>query len=1074
MIASQKMQPVEQSSGTPPTQSEPRGPQTVKNGTGASNVRILVVDDTATIHVDFRKILTRHSTTALDESEALLFGTRTATVLQGDFEVDSAYQGGEAYELVAKARNEGRPYAMAFLDIRMPPGWDGIETATHLWSADPELQVVICTAHSDYSWEEIAQRLGKRDSLLLLKKPFDQLEVLQLAHSLTQKWALARKAKLRLEDLERMVDGRTLELRLAEQRVLRLNRLYSVLCKINELIVRARSFDTLCREACQIAVEDGQLRLAWIGLANESSHSLEPLAKAGSDVALLDGFQISTLDEHSDQFCPAAMAAKSGHYSICDDLELDTRTGPWREAARLRGIRSIAAFPLSTSSGPTGVVAFYSAEPNYFTPDEVTLLERLTDDLAFASDFLKQAQELRLRGTALESTVNSVVITDNDGVVLWHNEAFTRITGYNRDEVIGHKTNLIKSGKHPEKFYEQMWQTILSGQTWRGEIVNRRKDGRLYVEEMAITPVRNDGGEITHFVAIKDDITERKRHELRSAAFSSLGQRLSTAKTANEAARIVMEVADELLGWDAFTFDLFSPEDNVLTQVLTIDLIEGQRREFTQPAAHEHPSALASRVIQFGGQLFLRDSAQPRPLESHRFGDVDRVSASILYVPIRNGEKVLAVFSIHSYQHRAYDLAGLEVLLALADHCAGALDRINTEEALRHAQEQLRQAQKMEAIGQLAGGVAHDFNNLLAVIRGNIEIVMMEPSAVDPESKECLKAITTAADRAADLTRQLLAFGRKQALKTQVLNLNEVVANLSKMLERIIGENIKLLCDYTTSEVFVSADLGLIEQVVLNLVINARDAMRRTGGELQLRTERIALEPKDVHGQPEARAGAFAVLTVADTGSGIAAEHLPRIFEPFFTTKELGKGTGLGLATVYGVVKQHRGWISVSSQPGKGSQFRVFLPAAEAPIQVPVEIKEHEAGITQGTETILLVEDDPMVRTMTQKILRHYGYKVEEANSGPAAIEMWHRHSGKFDLLLTDVVMPEGLTGFDLAERLRKQRPNLKVVFMSGYSAEAADPDSTLSARSRKYLVQKPCTAEELLKNIRQCLEDKE
>jgi CheY-like chemotaxis protein len=303
------------------------------------------------------------------------------------------------------------------------------------------------------------------------------------------------------------------------------------------------------------------------------------------------------------------------------------------------------------------------------------------------------------------------------------------------------------------------------------------------------------------------------------------------------------------------------------------------------------------------------------------------------------------------------------------------------------------------------------------------------------------------------------------------LNLNDLIKNLTKMLGRIIGEDVRLQCMYGGAPPFVHADAGKIEQVLMNLAINARDAMPR-GGQLLITMEKIRLDEAYSHTHPEARAGEFVCLSVSDSGSGIAPEHLPRIFEPFFTTKELGKGTGLGLATVYGIVKQHQGWVTVSSRVGVGTTFEIFLPAIQQ-MPMPAASPRAEATVLGGSENILLVEDDATVRLLTRRMLEAHGYRVWEAASGREALGVWRGLTGRIDLLLTDIVMPDGVSGRELADQLRAQTPELKVIFTSGYSRDVAGHDATAVQESGAHFLQKPCPSHVLLNSVRRCLDGK-
>ncbi len=384
----------------------------------------------------------------------------------------------------------------------------------------------------------------------------------------------------------------------------------------------------------------------------------------------------------------------------------------------------------------------------------------------------------------------------------------------------------------------------------------------------------------------------------------------------------------------------------------------------------------------------------------------------------------------------------------------------------RRLEDQLRQSQKMEAIGQLAAGVAHDFNNLLTIIQGNASLLLGTPG-LSEEDTGSVNQITQAAERAAGLTRQLLMFSRKQVMRLAPVDLNEVVGNMTKMLQRILGEDITLRSEYAPNLPLIQADTGMLEQVLLNLAVNARDAMP-DGGQLVIQTLAVNLDLTDLGRHPEAASGAHLRLSVGDTGCGIAPENLPRIFDPFFTTKEVGKGTGLGLATVYGIVKQHRGWIEVASEVGQGTTFQIFLPVAEG-----ISARQRGSGAIQelprGSEVILVVEDERAVRLLVNNLLQRCGYTVLMAESGVAALEVWKEHQHRIALLLTDMVMPDGMSGRELARRLKQGNPRLKVIYTSGYSAAITGEVPPLTEGVN--FLQKPYPPHHLAKTVRACLD---
>ncbi len=787
-----------------------------------------------------------------------------------------------------------------------------------------------------------------------------------------------------------------------------------------------------------------------------------------------------------------------------------------------------------------------------------------------------------------EHSLDGMRLTDRAGHILAVNEAFCGLVKLPCEKLIGQLFPVAYEGHGAHEDIEAYQRRFETGTFEPRLIAHLRLWNSEELDVEISSSFVQSGLQSKALLSLFRDIGERKRAEVRVAAFSHLGHQLSAVVSAREAGEIIVRAADQLLGWDACSFALYSAAENAIHRVLSQDTVDGRRIENIPPDDDAPPSPFIRRVIEEGGQLILKENPDEMLPGSVAFGNTTRPSASILFVPARAGVEVVAVLSIHSYTPKAYDERGLETLQMLADHCAGALKRIRAQEALstseanyrslvecspeaillhrdekfvyanpaslkllgaampqqilgRHVsdivppenrdlihrrvrqaaegvaappleqkilrldgttldveatsipftyegkpaaqtimrditgrkqlEQQLRQSQKMDAIGQLAGGVAHDFNNMLAVIRGNAELVLMDVDQHTPATNECLKQIMAASERAANLTRQLLVFSRKQVMQSQPLVLNKVIAELTKMLKRIIGEHIDLECRYADPLPFVQADAGMLEQVLLNLAINARDAMPR-GGHLLIATDTASFDTAYARNHPGSGAGEYVRLTVTDTGTGIVPKHLPRIFEPFFTTKEVGKGTGLGLATVYGIVRQHQGWIEVSSQPGAGATFKIFLPVIPAPAEAATASKA-ETQVPGGAETILLVEDEYAVRAVTRRVLESQGYRIYEATTVREALEVWRSHAEEIELLLTDIVMPQGLTGRELAEQLRAQRPALKVIFMSGYSADVVGKDTEFFRRTRSFFLQKPCSGRTILETVRRCLDEK-
>ncbi|MEW6126838.1 MAG: PAS domain S-box protein [Acidobacteriota bacterium] len=669
--------------------------------------------------------------------------------------------------------------------------------------------------------------------------------------------------------------------------------------------------------------------------------------------------------------------------------------------------------------------------------------------LVMASDITEQkktSDQLKLQSAALEAAANAIVITNRDGVVEWVNAAFANLTGYASEEVIGNKPSVLKSGEHPKEFYENLWRSILDGKTWRGEIVNRRKDGALYYEEMTITPVQNGKHEIEHFIAIKQDITERKRVE------KDLERREKLYRLLAENMADVVWVLDPI----NMKYKYVSPSVERLIGYTVNEIIAQPINHYLAAASWEDvKSSLSARVKQF--LQFGKDDASElyEVQQIHKNGSIVWVEVTGTITRNDDGE--------------------IEIIGSSRD----ITQRKQTEVNLKQVQSELYQAQKLESIGRLAGGIAHDLNNALVPIIGYSELLAKELPK-DSYQLLNLRHVLTAADRAAKLVRQILAFSRKQIMQLETLNLNEVISDFAKMLNRLIGEDIAFQTRLSPHLYPVKADKTQLEQVLMNLAVNARDAMP-DGGNLMIETTNVALNEQAlaVGMQP----GDYVLLSISDTGHGMDEATQQRIFEPFYTTKESGKGTGLGLSTVFGIVKQHNGDIRVYSEPGVGTVFNIYLPAwtQTEPVEdgrytqdfrgerflegqaEPVKKKSEIASLS-GKGTILVVEDENAVRELIEMLLKDHGYEVYATSSPQTAIEMAKSLQGKLDLLLTDVIIPE-MNGKELFLQMTQFMPALKVIYISGYTDDVIARHGVLEESVN--FIQKPFNASKLLIEIR-------
>jgi signal transduction histidine kinase/CheY-like chemotaxis protein len=570
-------------------------------------------------------------------------------------------------------------------------------------------------------------------------------------------------------------------------------------------------------------------------------------------------------------------------------------------------------------------------------------------------------------------------------------------------------------------------------------------------------------------IAIRNARTREalQTHQAHLETLLEMSRQLSKIQPVESLLTTISEACGHLLNSESVGFRRVEGEELVLAGSC------GDAKEVLITSRLKFGESLAGRVAVGGEPLLVADLATDlRVTAAHRESCSRRGYRAMLAVPVKVGERVVGVLTILSRRQEGFCAEDLIIATAFAAQAAVALEnsRLYHEtqrayEELAQTQDQLAQAGKMEAIGHLAGGVAHDFNNLLMVIMGRTEMLMKDLGDADPR-RATAQVIEETALRAADLTRRLLAFSRKQVLNPIVLDLNLVVSKMGEMLRRLIGEDIALVTVKGSSLGRVKADPGQIEQIIMNLAVNARDAMPE-GGRLTLETDNIDLDAAYARKHVGARPGPHVMLALSDTGTGMDVQTRARVFEPFFTTKGPRKGTGLGLAMVYGIVKQSGGNIWVYSEPGQGTTFKIYLPRIEDPAdagQGGVAL----AAPAHGMETILLVEDEDAVRDLARDILADCGYTVLEAPHGAEALKISEQYAGKIDLMLTDVVMPE-MNGRELAERLAAQRPETKVLYMSGYTDHAVVHHGVLAPQTE--FLQKPFTEAVLARKLREILD---
>jgi PAS domain S-box-containing protein len=653
-------------------------------------------------------------------------------------------------------------------------------------------------------------------------------------------------------------------------------------------------------------------------------------------------------------------------------------------------------------------------------------VERRTAELSAAMERLREGEE-RFR-SVVERMAEGLIITDLESRIVYANPSVEEIFGWRPEELLGRVSWEVLVAPEEQAAMADRIPRRREGERERYQVRSRRRDGSVGWIEVAAAPFRDASGEVVGTLGAVTDVTERFRaeqaleaqREYLRAVIDSLPSALF-AKDQEGRFTLVNRACAALYGR--------TPEEMLRGRDADVNPDAGQVAAFLEADREVFRSGGRPLVVE--EPVTLTTTGETRWYQTRKVG---------LFPPDGGPLQVLGI---------ATDIT----------------DRRRAEEALAESQRQLLQSQKMEAVGRLAGGIAHDFNNMLMAIGGHAELLRTDPGLPET-SRWQAEEIGKAATRAAGLTRQLLAFSRKQVLQPRPLSVNTVVSDLEEMLRRLLGEDVRLRTALDSGVGVVRADPGQLEQVLVNLAANARDAMPG-GGTLTVATANVLLEAEFAGLDEDVAPGPYVMLAVTDTGTGMDEEVQQRIFEPFFTTKEQGKGTGLGLSTVYGIVRQSGGHVTVRSEPGVGTTFSVYLPREDAP-RGPAQGQAPGAARRGGTETILLAEDDEVVRRLLKMFLDRQGYTVLDAADGAEALRRAGEHPGRIDLLLTDVTMP-GMSGRELAARFRECWTETPVIYMSGYTDDAVIHHDLLDPGSE--FIQKPVAPDLLAHRIRSVLD---
>lgn len=723
--------------------------------------------------------------------------------------------------------------------------------------------------------------------------------------------------------------------------------------------------------------------------------------------------------------------------------------------------------------GPFGYLVKPYKESELRTTIEVTLYKHQVELQNKSMQLRQQHQlrelkarerEVRKLSYAVEFSPAAIAISDPQGWIEYVNAAFCELTGHAAAAVQGTALAELLGGGQAAELEADIRRGIDQSGVWRGQLRVLKPDGEPLWIAQSIASIRSAADQIDHWVSVGEDISEKIRKERRQTVCHQMREQVWKMQRPDDIAEVVAILQRGLqtleINYSGCGVNVVEEDD---------EAVEIKFHHLTPAgmASDRGGDADAKRLIaeiwRSGHPLYRRDLQC-----EDRFGERERIESSfgpvrsVIDVPFSHG-----TIAVNSHRAEAFSPEDIESLKLLGEILSEGYRRSQDLEALERTERQLLQAQKMEAIGQLAGGVAHDFNNMVSVVTGYCGLMMQDLDEEHPHYPFVVE-IDKAGNKTAKLVRQLLAFSRRQTTEPEVLDLNAVVEDMDKMLRRLIGEDKELVAELGSELHRVMADPGHIEQVIMNLVINARDAIEGSG-RIEVKTANITVKSLADPDYPGVDPGEYVMLRVSDSGCGMDRDTQERIFEPFFTTKDEGAGTGLGLATVYGIVKQSGGCILVDSEPGAGTTFRILLPRTRGEWEAVQEGGRVDLAALAGSETILVAEDDVVVLNLVQNILRLNGYTTIGAERGDEALRLCEEQGVAADLLLTDVVMP-GIAGPELAKKAKARLPGIKVVYMSGHTTNIFVNHGLVANDAT--LLNKPFTLEELLTIVRQTLDE--